>query len=120
MIENFNYFGNREGLFRKGINLKYCWLSCFFFLLFYAGVLSAQTQNDAAPQTGKEQSVQKIDTGQEISEQEKVVSEKPAGIPIMEVSDRAKQTNITLNKFKANLEPDSDIMAIKEQLRIKE
>ena len=116
MIENFNYFGNREGLFRKGINLKYCWLSCLFFLLFYAGVLSAQTQNDAAPQTGKEQSVQKIDTGQEISEQEKVVSEKPAGIPIMEVSDRAKQTNITLNKFKANLEPDSDIMTIKEQL----
>ena len=34
----------------------------------------------------------------------------------MEVSDRAKETNITLNKIKANLEPDSDIMTIKEQL----
>jgi len=99
---NDNYSGYKKGLFGRVIRLKYCWLSCFIFVFLYTGVLSAQTQKTVAPQP---------DTGQEVSE-----PVKPAGIPIMEVSDRAKETNITLNKIKVNLEPDSDILTIKDQL----
>ncbi|MCP4269382.1 MAG: hypothetical protein GY777_28060, partial [Candidatus Brocadiaceae bacterium] len=55
-------------------------------------------------------------TGQEVSVPEEPAPEKPAGIPITEVSVRAKETHITLNKTKANFEDDSDILPIKEQL----
>ncbi len=104
MKESFNYFGNSGGFSRKGIRLKYCWLSCFIFVFLFTGVLAAQVPEKVVPQS---------DTVQAISEAE---PEKPAGVPIMEVSDRAKETNITLNKIKANLEPDSDILTINEQL----
>ncbi len=87
--------------------MKKCWLICFISLFLYAGVLSAQTKDQATPQTGTEQAITKP---------EKAEPEKSVGISIMEVSDRAKETNITLNKIKANLEPDSDILTIKEQL----
>ena len=94
-------------LFRNGIRLKYCGLSCFIFVFLYTGVLVAQVPEKVVPQS---------DTGQVISEPEKAEPEKPVGISIMKVSDRAKETHIALNKIKANLEPDSDILTIKEQL----
>lgn len=94
-------------LFRKGIRLKYCWLSCFIFVFLFTGVLAAQVPEIIVPQP---------DTGQEVSEPEKPELEKPVGIPIMEISDRAKETHITLNKIKVNLEPDSNIMTIREEL----
>ena len=105
--QNDNYSDHNGGLFRKDIKLKYCWLSCFIFLFLNVGVLVAQTQEQAASKSGIEQVV---------SEPEKPVVEKPVGIPIIEISDRAKKTHIALNKIKANLEPDSDILTIKEQL----
>ena len=103
---------------RKGIIMRYCWWSCcFIFLFLYAGVLFAQTQEQAAPQS---------DTGQEVSESEKQAPEKPvlekpepekpAGIPITEISQSAQETRISLNKISTNLEPVSDILTIEERL----
>ncbi|MEE9304475.1 MAG: mechanosensitive ion channel domain-containing protein, partial [Thiotrichaceae bacterium] len=51
------------------------------------------------------------DTEKEVSE-----PEKPAGIPIIEISDRAQQHRIILNQISTNLEPDADILTIKKQL----
>ncbi|MHC4322627.1 MAG: hypothetical protein ACYST3_10170, partial [Planctomycetota bacterium] len=81
-------------------------MSCFIFLFFSAGVLSAQIQEQTVPQSGTE----KKGTVPEKPVPEE--AEIPVGIPIMEISDRAKETHITLNKIKANLEPDSDILTI--------
>jgi small-conductance mechanosensitive channel len=87
--------------------LKYYFWVCTIFVLLYSGVLSAQTQKKVAPQP---------DTEQEVSEPEKQAPEKPAGIPITEISKRAQEDRITLNKISANLEPDASILTIKEQL----
>ncbi len=93
--------------------MKNCWWSCcFIFLFLYAGVLFAQTQEQAAPQS---------DTGQEVSEPEKQAPEKPepekpAGIPITEISQSAQETRIALNKISTNLEPVADLLTIEERL----
>ena len=87
--------------------MKYCWLICFIFLFLCVDVLVAQTQVKVVPQP---------DTGQEVSEPEKPVVEKPAVIPIIEISDRAQETRIALNKISTNLEPAADILTIKQQL----
>ncbi len=87
--------------------MKYCWLICFIFLFLCVGVLVAQTQEQTTPQP---------DTGQEVSEPEKPEPEKPAGIPIIEISDRAQKHRITLNQISTNLEPVADILTIKQQL----
>ena len=72
-----------------------------------SGVLSAQTQDLSKPQTDVEQA---------ISEPEKAEPETPVGIPIIEISDRAQETRIALNKISTNLTPDADILTIKQQL----
>jgi len=64
---------------------------------------------------------QKTGIVKEKSEQEQLALEKsavetPAGIPIMEISDGAKETHIILNKIKVNIKPDSDILTVEEQL----
>ncbi len=87
--------------------MKYCWLICFIFVFLYAGVLSAQTLDVAVPQSG---------TGQEVSEPEKPEPEKPAGIPITEISQSAQEARILLNKISTDLEPVADILTIKQQL----
>ncbi|MHC4267487.1 MAG: mechanosensitive ion channel family protein [Planctomycetota bacterium] len=61
------------------------------------------------------------DTEQKVSEPEKPElekpePEKPVGIQITEISKRAQEDRITLNKISANLEPDAGILTIKEQL----
>ena len=56
------------------------------------------------------------DAGQEVSESEKPEPEKPAGIPITEISQSAQETRISLNKISTNLEPVADITAIEERL----
>ena len=96
-----------ESLSRKDKRLKYYFWVCTIFVLLHSGVLSAQTQEKVAPQP---------DTEQEVSEPEKQQPEKPAGIPITEISKRAQEDRITLNKISANLEPDAYILTIKEQL----
>jgi len=116
MKKNDNYSGCRRGFFRKVIRLKYCWLSCFISLFLYAGILSAQTQDHVAPQTGTEQSAPKTGIEQEVSEPKKPESEKPAGIPILAISGRAQKTRIALNKISSNLDSVADILAIKRKL----
>jgi small-conductance mechanosensitive channel len=81
-------------------------------VFLYAGVLPAQIQVKAEPQPA---------TGQEYSESveqapEKPEPEKPAGIPITEISQSAQETRISLNKISTNLEPVADILVIEEQL----
>jgi len=90
-------------------------------VFLFTGVLAAQTQDHAAPQTGTEQPATKTGIEQEISEPEKVEQQEPEPekhvvIPVMEISDRAKETHIALNKIKANLEPSPDLLTIKEEL----
>jgi small-conductance mechanosensitive channel len=82
-------------------------LSCFIFLFFSAGVLSAQTQEQTVPQSGTEKKV---------TVHEEAEAEIPAGIPITEISKRAQKAHIALNNIRSNLEPTSDILTIKEQL----
>ena len=72
------------------------------FLFFYVGVVFAQTYDQTVPQAG---------TDQEISE-----PEITDAIPIVEISKRAQETHIVLNKIRANLKPVADILTIKEQL----
>ncbi len=74
------------------------------FLFLCAGVLTTHSHELAAPQT---------DTGQEAP-----VPEKPAGIPITEVTDRALKMHIDLNKIRTNLEPIPTIATIEKQLPI--
>ena len=99
------------------IRLKYCWLSCFIFMFLYTGVLVAQTQVTAVPQPA---------AGQEVSESEKQVPEKPVqgkpdpekpeGIPVLEISSRSQKTRIVLNKISSNLDSVADILIIKRKL----
>ena len=92
--------------------MKYCWWGCFIFLFLYAGVLFAQTQEQAAQKPGIEQVVSEP----EKAELEKAEPEKPAGIPIVEISGRAQETYTVLNKISADLKPVAEILTIRKQL----
>ncbi len=97
--------------------MKYCWLICFIFLFFYAGVLVAQTQEQTTPQSGTEQEISESEKlAPEKPVLEKPEPEKPAGIPIIEISQSAQEARITLNKISTNLEPVADILTIEERL----
>ena len=74
-------------LLSKDKRLKFCFWISIIIVFLYSSVLSAQTIELPKPQTETEQKIPE--------------PEKPAGIPITEVSDRAQETNITLNKIKA-------------------
>ncbi len=82
--------------------MKCCFWSSIIFVFLCSGVLSAQTQELSKPQT---------ETEQKISE-----PEKPVAIPITKISDRAQETYIVLNKIDADLEINTEIQAINEQL----
>ncbi len=104
----------RGKFIKKSTWLKSFFLTCIMLLFSHAGVLSVQTLGQAIPNVGigKEKEV----SPPEKQESVKLEIEKPAGIPITEISVKAKETHITLNKTKANFEDDSDILPIKEQL----
>jgi len=104
MKENDSDAAYRRGLFIRVISLKYYWLSCFIFVFLYTSVPVAHAQETAVPQP---------DTGQKVSEPE---PEKPAGIPITEISQSAQEARIALNKISTNLEPDAGILTIKGRL----
>jgi hypothetical protein len=102
MKENDSDAAYRRGLFIRVISLKYYWLSCFIFVFLYTSVPVTHAQETAVPQP---------DTEQKVSE-----PEKPAGIPITEISQSAQEARIALNKISTNLEPDAGILTIKGQL----
>lgn len=81
-------------------------ISIISFLIFYPPSLPAQTLPQNTLQT---------DTKQEATETDKPVPEKKPGIPMIEISGRAQKTRIALNKISANLEPDANILIIKQQ-----
>ncbi len=102
MQKNDNDAGCIWRLFREGMRLKYCWLSCFIFVFLFTGVLVAQVPEKVVPQT---------DIEQKVSE-----PEKPVAIPITKISDRAQETYIVLNKIEADLKPTKEILTIKKKL----
>lgn len=82
--------------------MKCCFWSSIIFVFLCSGVLSAQTQELPKPQADTEQKVSEL--------------KEPAAIPITKISDRAHETYIVLNKIDADLEPNAEILTIKEQL----
>ncbi|MDR4508570.1 MAG: hypothetical protein MRJ65_10115 [Candidatus Brocadiaceae bacterium] len=82
--------------------MKNCLWCCFVVMFFSADALHAQIQDQVVPQSV---------VGKEVSE-----PEKPKGIPTIEISSRAQQTRIALNKLRGSLEHVSDILTIQEQL----
>ncbi|NOR65626.1 MAG: mechanosensitive ion channel, partial [Candidatus Scalindua sp.] len=89
-------------LLRKDKRLKFCFWICIIIVFSCSSVLSAQTIGLPKPQT---------DTEQKISEPEKAVA-----IPITKISDRAQETYIVLNKIDADLEINTELQTINEQL----
>ncbi len=74
----------------------------------FPGDLAAQIPGQIF--AGKQEAVE------EAKKDEAPKPEKPTGIPITEISKRAQETHIELNKMNTHLEPVSEVITITKQL----